>query len=137
MGKPMASHLVKAGYPLTVLSSSKEASYLRTAGASTAENAGKLVANSDVIITMLPDSPEVESVVLGSDGILKHARKGMLFIDMSTIAPSMAVKVYAALASAGIQSLDAPVSGGRQRQRRHGRRVPRRRRQGHRSAAGG
>jgi 2-hydroxy-3-oxopropionate reductase len=112
MGKPMAGHLVKAGHQVTVLSSSKSAAELKVAGASVAADIAALTASSDVLITMLPDSPEVESVVFGQNGILKNARKGALFIDMSTIAPSAAVKIFHALVEAGVQALDAPVSGG-------------------------
>lgn len=112
MGKPMARNLIKAGYPVSVLTSSKSASELKDAGASVSKDVADLTSGSDVVVTVLPDSPEVESIVFGTNGVLKNARKGMLYIDMSTIAPATAIKMFTAFAAAGVQSLDAPVSGG-------------------------
>lgn len=112
MGKPMALHLVHAGYPLTVLQSNKAAGELVAAGARAADSPKNVAAQSDVVITMLPDSPEVEQVVLGKDGVLEGLRAGGLVIDMSTISPSTARKIAAAARAQGADALDAPVSGG-------------------------
>jgi 2-hydroxy-3-oxopropionate reductase len=112
MGKPMALHLVKAGYSVCVLQKNKAAAELVEAGAK-AFPTGKAIAQAcDIIITMLPDSPEVLELVTGSDGIIEGVRPGSLFIDMSTIAPSAAKEIYQLLQSKGVEALDAPVSGG-------------------------
>ena len=76
------------------------------------EHPAQLAAEADVIITMLPDSPEVESTVLGENGVMSGIKKGSLFIDMSTIAPSTSVSLFDAFAKRGVEALDAPVSGG-------------------------
>jgi 2-hydroxy-3-oxopropionate reductase len=112
MGKPMALNLRNAGYPLGVLQTSKAAPDLTAAGAETFPTARELAAASDVVITMLPDSPEVESVVTGPEGVLAGIRASTLFIDMSTIAPATARKIHGLLAERGVDALDAPVSGG-------------------------
>lgn len=113
MGKPMAHNILKAGYPLTVYNRSRAAmEFLGAVGASLADSPAIVAAQSDVVITCLPDSPDVEAVVLGENGIAAGAREGMLYIDMSTIAPATARAVYATLQSRGIAALDAPVSGG-------------------------
>ena len=113
MGKPMARNLMKAGYELTVhdhsLASAEE---LEGEGASAAKSARKVAEDSDVIITMLPDSPQVREVVTGEDGVLEGAREGSLIIDMSSISPVVAREVSAAVNEHGISMLDAPVSGG-------------------------
>ena len=112
MGKPMALHLVKAGYPVYVLQKSKVAAELVAAGAKALATGKDIAQECDVIITMLPDSPEVESVVLGPGGVLEGIRKDGLFIDMSTIAPEASKKLYKTLSERGVAALDAPVSGG-------------------------
>ncbi len=112
MGKPMSLHLLKAGYPLTVLQSNKAAGELIAAGARAAESPRRVAEQSDVVITMLPDSPEVEQVVLGKEGVLEGLRAGGLVIDMSTIAPAVARKIARAARAQGADALDAPVSGG-------------------------
>lgn len=113
MGKPMARNLLKAGFPVVVYNRSQGAiAELSQAGATPATSPKNVAEQTDVIITCLPDSPDVESVVLGSDGILAGARSGMLLIDMSTIAPATSKKIYTELKIKGIQALDAPVSGG-------------------------
>lgn len=112
MGKPMALHLVRAGFPLTVLRTSGNFQELMNAGASVADSASLLAAQSDVIITMVPDAPEVESTVFGEGGVAEGIRKGSLFIDMSTIAPAASIDIGERLAKLGVESLDAPVSGG-------------------------
>jgi 2-hydroxy-3-oxopropionate reductase len=112
MGKPMALNLLKAGYPVSVLKKSNASKELTEAGAQVFENNKELAAASDVIITMLPDSPQVEEVVSGAGGVLEGIRSGSLFIDMSTIAPGTARKLYQKFQEKGVEALDAPVSGG-------------------------
>lgn len=112
MGKPMALNLLKAGYPLLVLEKNKASDELVKAGAKSASSSKAIAQECDIIITMLPDSPEVEEVVLGHEGVLEGIRKGAAFIDMSTIAPSTAKKLYALMQEKGVEALDAPVSGG-------------------------
>ncbi|NJP10144.1 MAG: 2-hydroxy-3-oxopropionate reductase [Leptolyngbyaceae cyanobacterium RU_5_1] len=113
MGKPMARNLLKAGYPVVVHNRSRATTEELTAeGAGVAETPGAIAQQSDVVITCLPDSPDVESVVLGNEGVLAGAQSGMIYIDASTIAPTTAQKVYTALKLKGVDALDAPVSGG-------------------------
>ncbi|MCC5938844.1 MAG: 2-hydroxy-3-oxopropionate reductase [Lunatimonas sp.] len=112
MGKPMALNLIKAGYALNVLKSSKASSELEKEGATTFESSKVLAEKSDVVITMLPDSPEVKNVVFGADGVFEGISQGTIFVDMSTIAPSTAREIYAKLQEKGVEALDAPVSGG-------------------------
>ena len=112
MGKPMAMHLLKAGYPLNVYEGNRAAGDLKAAGASGYNDYASLAAASDVVITMLPDSPDVEAVVLGQGGVAEGIRSGSLFIDMSSIAPATARKVHEELAAGGVEAIDAPVSGG-------------------------
>ena len=109
MGLPMATNLVTAGYDVHA--------YNRSPREFTGTLAGSIadaVRDADVIVTMLPDSPDVEAVVLGPDGVLATAREGALLIDMSSIAPATARAVAAAAAEVGVRALDAPVSGGEQ-----------------------
>jgi len=112
MGKPMASNLLKAGYSVQVLEKSRAANELTEAGAKAFEDYKTLAAESDIVITMLPDSPQVEEVVLANDGVLAGIKSGSLFIDMSTIAPATARNLYQKLQEKGCEALDAPVSGG-------------------------
>ena len=113
MGKPMSRHLLSAGYELVVHNRSREAvAELVDAGAQEAHSPGEVARNSSVIITMLPDSPDVESVALGPDGIIEGVSDGDIFVDMSTIAPSVAVGIGEAMAEKSVVCLDAPVSGG-------------------------
>jgi len=113
MGKPMARNLLRAGYPLIVLNRSRAPmDELGGEGAQTGSSPQDVAARSDVVITMLPDSPDVESVALGSVGILAGIRDGALWIDMSTIAPATTTRVAGELGRKGVTSLDAPVSGG-------------------------
>lgn len=110
MGKPMVRNLLKAGYAVTVFNRSQAAiDELAQAGANPATSLQQVAEQSDIVITCLPDSPDVEAVV---QGLLKGLRSGMLFIDMSTIAAATSQKIYAELQARGIQALDAPVSGG-------------------------
>ena len=113
MGKPMAFNLIRAGYSLTVYDIRSEAmSDLVKAGAAKGHSPAHVASVSEVIVTMLPDSPQVEEVILGREGVLKGAREGSLIIDMSSIAPKVAMRIGEAAARKGIGMLDAPVSGG-------------------------
>jgi 2-hydroxy-3-oxopropionate reductase len=113
MGRPMAQNLLKAGYPLVVHSRSRgPVDEIVRAGAKVGSSPRDVAAQSDVLITMLPNSPDVELVALGRDGIIEGARPGLLFVDMSTISPIVSKKVGEALAAKSVKMLDAPVSGG-------------------------
>ena len=113
MGRPMARNLLKAGRALVVHNRSRGAvEELAREGATAASSPKEVAAKSDVVITMLPDSPDVEQVVLGPEGVLEGIRPGMLFIDMSTVAPATARRIHELLSTKGVESLDAPVSGG-------------------------
>jgi 2-hydroxy-3-oxopropionate reductase len=113
MGRPMARNLLKAGYPLVVHSRGQgPVQELVGAGAKAASSAREVAGQVDVLITMLPNSPDVELVALGPDGIQDGARRGLLYLDMSTISPLVSQKVGKALAAKGVRMLDAPVSGG-------------------------
>ena len=113
MGRPMARNLLKAGYPLVVHSRSRgPVDEIARAGAKVGSSPRDVAAQSDVLITMLPNSPDVELVALGRDGIIEGARSGLLFVDMSTISPIVTKKVGEALAAKSVKMLDAPVSGG-------------------------
>jgi 2-hydroxy-3-oxopropionate reductase len=113
MGRPMAKHLLEAGYPLVVHDLNREpVQELVAAGAEEAFSPQEIAQRSQVIITMLPDSPDVELVALGTGGLIEGASEGDVYVDMSTIAPSVAVQVSEAMAEKGVRCLDAPVSGG-------------------------
>jgi 2-hydroxy-3-oxopropionate reductase len=113
MGCPMAKNLVKGGYTVIVPAKSGKAGELKAAGAETAENYKDLTAKSDVIITMLPNSPEVKSVILGPSGVIEGiSGAGKIVVDMSSIAPAVSQEVGGALKAKGAAFLDAPVSGG-------------------------
>ena len=112
MGKPMATHLIKAGYPLFVLSSSGASAALKQEGATLMNSPKELAQQADVVITMVPDSPEVEALVFGANGLLEGMKPGSLFIDMSTIAPATSINIFNKLKEKGVDALDAPVSGG-------------------------
>lgn len=113
MGKPMTLHLLAAGYPLTVLDIVKSAQdEVVAAGAKGGISPRQVAEQSDVVITMLPDSPQVEEVVFGKDGLLDGLRPAGLLIDMSTILPSVARRVAENVRRRGADALDAPVSGG-------------------------
>jgi 2-hydroxy-3-oxopropionate reductase len=113
MGAPMARHVMAAGHPLTVHSRSPApVDAIVAEGASRAPNAAEVAAASDVVITMLPDTPDVELVLFGEDGVASGVAEGALVIDMSTIDP-IATRTFAErLRSQGVSMLDAPVSGG-------------------------
>jgi len=113
MGRPMARNLIKAGYPLVVHNRSRAAvDELVGAGAKAGKSPREVAAQCDVLITMLPNSPDVELVTLGKDGILDGARPGLVLADMSTISPIVTQKIGKALEAKGVKMLDAPVSGG-------------------------
>jgi 2-hydroxy-3-oxopropionate reductase len=113
MGRPMAANLVTAGYDVLGYSRRREsADGLVAAGGRWAGSVAEAVRDADVVITMLPDSPDVEAVALGRDGVLASARPGTLYIDMSSIRPDVARRVAAAGVEQGLRCLDAPVSGG-------------------------
>jgi 2-hydroxy-3-oxopropionate reductase len=113
MGRPMARNLLKAGYSLVVHSRSRgPVDEIAGAGAKVGTSSRDVATQCDVLITMLPNSPEVEQVVLGRDGVIEGARPGMILLDMSTISPLVSQKVGAALAAKSVKMLDAPVSGG-------------------------
>lgn len=113
MGRPMAKNLVKAGHELVVFDYNKEAiADLISCGATSAENGKELAAQSEVVITMVPNSPHVRAAVLGENGVLEGAKPGTVVIDMSSIDPTESKAIGAELEKAGIEMLDAPVSGG-------------------------
>ena len=113
MGKPMAKNLLKAGYDLTVFDINQEAvNEVVAAGGVAAKTAKDVAAQSEAVITMLPNSPHVKTAVLGENGVLEGAKPGLILIDMSSIAPLAAQEVAAAVAKKGVEMLDAPVSGG-------------------------
>jgi len=113
MGKPMAKNLLQAGFPLIVHNRSRaKVDELVKEGAAGASSAKEVASSTDVVITMLPNSPDVELVSLGANGIKEGARRGQLFIDMSTINPIVSQKIAKELAGSGVAMVDAPVSGG-------------------------
>ncbi|AKL94609.1 2-hydroxy-3-oxopropionate reductase GarR [Clostridium aceticum] len=113
MGKPMAKNLVKAGYQLVVLDLNKPAvEELKALGAEVGTSNADIASKCEVIITMLPNSPQVKQVVLGENGVIEGAKPGTVVIDMSSIAPLASREIYAALEEKEIHLLDAPVSGG-------------------------
>jgi len=113
MGKPMAKNLIKAGYELVVCDLVQSAvDELLAAGAEAGANGREVASRCNVIITMLPNSPHVKTVVLGENGVIEGAKPGSVVIDMSSIAPLASREIYTALEGKGIDMLDAPVSGG-------------------------
>ena len=115
MGGPMAANLVKAGFEVTGYNRSPEpVQRLVEQGGQGAGSLAEAVRDADVVLTMVPDSPDVEAVALGEDGIYAHARPGTLHLDMSSIRPDVARKVGEAGRERGLRVLDAPVSGGEQ-----------------------
>jgi 2-hydroxy-3-oxopropionate reductase len=113
MGKPMAKNLMEAGYELVLYNRTLEkAEELAEDGAEVAANPREVAENSDIIVTMLPDSPDVRNVVAGEDGVLEGIKEGVLLVDMSTISPVVTEELAAAVKEKGASMLDAPVSGG-------------------------
>jgi len=115
MGAPMARNLLRAGHPLTVYTRTRaRAAGLLADGAAWADSPAALAAAVDAVVTMLPDTPAVEAVMAGPDGVLAGARAGLLAIDMSTIDPAAARALAERASETGVALLDAPVSGGEQ-----------------------
>jgi len=113
MGRPMSRNLLKAGYPVAVYDVAPgPVEELVQSGAARGANCGDTAAQSDIVITMLPDGPDVEAAVLGPGGVLEGAKPGSVVVDMSSISPMVSQKVGAACKAKGVEFLDAPVSGG-------------------------
>ena len=113
MGKPMARNLIRAGHELSVYDRHPENIALLTeAGATGCASPREVAARSDLIITMLQNSPNVREAVLGRDGVLEGAKPGTILVDTSSIAPLASQEICAACAERGVRMLDAPVSGG-------------------------
>jgi 2-hydroxy-3-oxopropionate reductase len=113
MGGPMAANLVKAGFDVVGYNRSPEpVQRLVDSGGRGAGSVAEAVRDADVVITMVPDSPDVEAATGADDGVFAHAQKGALYIDMSSIRPDVSVRVAKAGQEAGLRVLDAPVSGG-------------------------
>jgi len=113
MGKPIARNILRAGYPLVVHNRSQgSVNELVKEGAIPAENPAQVARQVDVIFTNLPDSPDVEKVALGENGIIDGVHTGLIFVDNSTIKPTTARKIADKLGELGVACLDAPVSGG-------------------------
>jgi len=115
MGLPMAKNLVKAGFAVTGFNRSQDKiDALVEAGGNGAGSIAESVKDADVIITMVPDSPDVEGVVSGPEGVFANAKSGALWIDASSIRPDVAARLSADAREAGLRPLDGPVSGGEQ-----------------------
>jgi 2-hydroxy-3-oxopropionate reductase len=113
MGKSIARNILKAGFPVIVHNRSRKAvEELVSEGALAANSPAEVASLSDIVFTNLPDSPDVEQVVLGPEGIIETARGSQIFVDNSTIKPAVARGISKALAPKGMAALDAPVSGG-------------------------
>ena len=112
MGKPMAINLVKAGYDVTVSNRNMQKCEPVVAAGAKAGSYREVAENCDVVITMLPNGPQVKSVMLGEDGVAAHMKKGSTFIDMSSIDPMASRELCEEVARYGVDMLDAPVSGG-------------------------
>jgi 2-hydroxy-3-oxopropionate reductase len=113
MGKPMAKNLIKAGHRLVVHNRSRAAvDELAAAGAAAAASPAEVARASTIVITMLPDTPDVELVLTGSDGVLSALTRGTVVVDMSSISPAATKRLAEAVAAKGGAMLDAPVSGG-------------------------
>lgn len=113
MGRPMAANLLAAGHELVVHNRSPRAMQeLAEKGAATADTPKEVAEQVDLVLTMLPDGPDVEQVVLGPDGVVEGAASGTLLVDMSSIAPAVSRRLHEHLAPHGVGLLDAPVSGG-------------------------
>ena len=115
MGRPMGLNLIKATYPLSVYARRPDMmEALAHQGATACESPQEVASQSDVIITMVSDTPDVEHVILGEKGIIHGAQSDSVVIDMSTISPSATRRIAETLSKQGIQMMDAPVSGGEQ-----------------------
>ncbi len=115
MGLPMARNLIKAGHDVVGYNRSRDKiDQLEEAGGKGASSVADSVKSADVVITMVPDSPDVEGAVTGPDGVFEHAKPGALWIDASSIRPDVAARLSKQAAEKGLRPLDAPVSGGEQ-----------------------
>jgi 3-hydroxyisobutyrate dehydrogenase len=117
MGRPMTLNLLKAEHHVTIYArhpQKPEVQEVLGAGAKLASSPRAVAMASDIVITMLPNSPEVEEVVTGHQGIMEGARKGLIIVDMSTISPAVSRKLAQTASTRGVHFLDAPVSGGSQ-----------------------
>ena len=113
MGKPMSKNLLKAGYEVVALDRNKKnVAEIVAAGAKTADSPKAVAEEVQIVITMLPNSPQVREVVLGERGVIEAAKPGSILIDMSSIAPLVSRQIAERLAAQGVDMLDAPVSGG-------------------------
>jgi len=113
MGKPMSLNLIKAGYSLMVFDINQNTlNEVVSAGAKKGESPCQIGENCEIIITMLPNSPQVEEVITGKNGVLEGAKPGSVIIDMSSISPITAKKISGIALSKGVEMIDAPVSGG-------------------------
>lgn len=112
MGRAMARNVIKGGYPLTVYDKFAACDDLFELGAKVVSSGKEVAEMSDVVITMLPNSPHVKEAVLGPNGVLEGAREGMIVVDMSSIAPKASQEICACANEKGVAMLDAPVSGG-------------------------
>ena len=113
MGRGMAANLLKAGFPVRVWNrTASRMAPLIAAGAETGESPADVAAHSDIIITCLSDTPDVQAVILGENGVIHGAKPGSLVIDCSTISPQVTKEIAAELADKGVHMLDAPISGG-------------------------
>jgi 2-hydroxy-3-oxopropionate reductase len=113
MGKPIARNILKAGFPLVVHNRSQQAvTELISEGAKFASSPAETASQVDVVFTNLPDSPDVEMVALGKNGIIESAHQGLIYVDNSTIKPASSRLIAEELGKKGVQCLDAPVSGG-------------------------
>ncbi|MEM7025105.1 MAG: NAD(P)-dependent oxidoreductase [Pseudomonadota bacterium] len=111
IGRPMATNIVKKGYPLTVFDLNQAAvASLIEVGAEGRGTSAEVAQASDVVITMVPDAPDVEKAVLGPGGVLEGMRPGAIYIDMSTVDPGTSRKIGAAMQAKGVRMLDAPVA---------------------------
>jgi 2-hydroxy-3-oxopropionate reductase len=116
MGKPMAKNLIDAGYNLIVYDLNEEAlNEVVGYGATKGNSPEDVTEKSEVIITMLPNSPHVKEVILGKNGVIEAAKEGQILIDMSSIAPLVSQEVAKELEKKGVEMLDAPVSGGQEK----------------------
>ena len=113
MGKQMASNLIKNGYQLTVFNRSrKSVEELSSLGAKSVGSPKDVAMNSDILIDVVTDAPDVEAVLLGKNGVVEGAKRGLVVIDMSTNSPTFAKSLYSRLAENEVEFLDSPVSGG-------------------------
>ena len=116
MGKPMAKNLIDAGYQMVAYNRGKEAlEKIVSYGAERASSSKEVASQCDIIITMLPNSPDVKKVVLGKEGVIEGVHAGQVLIDMSSIAPLVSQEIAKELYEKGVEMLDAPVSGGQEK----------------------